>query len=76
MSDEYANPTTGQPYDQLSKQEYAAIQRRRPKIVPCDCYKCGKRINNGIDDAWFTDCDGKLERCCYDCRFADDRSTP
>ena len=71
MSDEYANPITGQPYDQLSKQEYAAIKRNRPTVLPCNCHDCGKRI----DDGWWAMRGGKLELCCHQCRFPDAADT-
>ena len=69
MSEEhpYANPITGQPHDALTWQEYAAIRRRRPKVLPCNCHDCGKRVDDGR--GWWATRDGKLELCCYECRF-------
>jgi hypothetical protein len=66
MANEYANPMTGQPYDKLTEQEYAAIRRNRPLALPCNCRGCGKRV----DDGWWMWHDGTLALHCYECRFA------
>jgi hypothetical protein len=72
MGEECANPLTGQPYDALTEREYAAIRRRQPTVLPCDCHDCGTRI----DDGWWRWRHGKLELCCHDCSRKDDGDGP
>lgn len=73
MSDECANPLTGQPYDALSEAEYAAMRRqavtKAKARYPAPCYDCATLIEWDDGGGWWAWRDGKLELCCHECRF-------